>query len=121
MNNFVRNGARTRDLAFQDGKRFSGFLSALVKWLLGTVILRPDLYGPVTIYMMRCGPDQDLGLFCPKQQCIHHKCKIRLWLDYTAWGTKYQRESSKLCTILELARTSEAGLHGWLCQLASLV
>ena len=28
---------------------FSGFLSALVKWLLSMIVLSPDLYGPVTI------------------------------------------------------------------------
>ena len=46
--NFVGDGARTRNLTFHDGKRqfwqrFPAFLGALVNWLLGTIILRPDL------------------------------------------------------------------------------
>ena len=46
--NFVGDGAGTRDLVFHDGERqfqqrFSGFLGALAKWLLGIIILSPDL------------------------------------------------------------------------------
>ena len=68
VKNFVGDGAQTRNLALHDGKQtfwkhFSGFLGTLVLWLLGTIIQSPDLLGPVTIFMVRSNPVQDLGLF----------------------------------------------------------
>ena len=52
--NFVSVGAWTHDCAFYNGERqfwqrFSGLFSALVKLLFGTIILSPDLLGPVAI------------------------------------------------------------------------
>ena len=74
--NFVGDRARTYDLAFHDGQRwfwqhFSGLFSTLVKLLFGTIILSTDLLGPVAIIWSGCDPDQDLGLFRPKQHLPH--------------------------------------------------
>lgn len=61
VKNFAGGGARTRDLAIHDDERqfwqrFSGFFSALVQFLLGTIILNPNLYGQVTIIMAKYEP-----------------------------------------------------------------
>ena len=47
---------------------FPAFLSALVKWLFGMIILSQDLRSGCH-NMARFDPDQDLGLFRPKQHC----------------------------------------------------
>ena len=45
----------------------SGFMAFSVPWwLVGTIKLSPDLFGPVTIFMIRCDPDQALGFFRPR-------------------------------------------------------
>ena len=49
---------------------FLAFLSALVKWLLGMIILSLDLRSGCH-YMARFDPDQDLGLFRLKQHWPH--------------------------------------------------
>ena len=41
---------------------FLAFLSAVVKWQLGTIILSPDLWSSHH-FVARFDPDQDLGLF----------------------------------------------------------
>ena len=69
--------ARTRDLALHLASDsswlwFSGFLGALLKWLFGAIILSPYLWSS-RHYVARFDPDQDLGLFRPKQHRPHCK------------------------------------------------
>ena len=49
---------------------FSGFLSTLVKWLLGTIILSPDLRSD-RHFVATFDPEEDLGLFRAKQHLPH--------------------------------------------------
>ena len=55
VKNFVGNGAQTRDLVFHEKARKKVvrivLQSALLKWLLGMIILSPDLFDLVTIIL----------------------------------------------------------------------